>query len=237
MSFNLSLYRNLKRKIDLYLSVKQYEPSRELLENKLSAHPRDARLRKLLALVYSYQNRTDEAISLLKKLQKEEQEDKEASLLLMVLYCDLGSYAEARSEYLNLQENSSPLLGKSLSVERLSEEFISCGITFYKSNLFSRAIVQFSQALTLCPDSSEAVVCLAKAQVKLKNYTKACHLLKNFCKAHQPSADVSLWLGLIYFELGRRSLANFHLEKAKELNPESRLAELYLKYLNAGDSS
>ena len=231
MSFDISLYKNFKKKIDLYLSVKQYEPSVELLKNKLLLYPTDLRLMKLLALVYVCQDERQQAIELLTKASRIHSEDKELKLLFLVLHCEYAEYEKARECFLQLKENSSELLGGTLSNEKLADDYISCGLTFYKSNNFSRAAVQFSHALTLCPESVEATVCLAKTQLKQGEAEVAGLLLKEYCKDHPPSSEIFLWLGLVYFKLSRFSLASLHFERAKDLNPENRVADVYMRLL------
>lgn len=231
MSFDISLYRSFKKKVDLYLSVKQYEPSVELLQNKLLLYPTDLRLMKLLALVYICQDERKKAKDLLKKAAKIHSEDKELKLLFLALHCEEGQYAKAREAFVHLREESSELLGGTLSNEKLAEDYISCGLTFYKSNNFSRAAVQFSHALTLCPESVEATICLAKTQLKQGETEVAGLLLKEYCKEHPPSSEVYLWLGLVYFKLSRLNLATLHFERAKDLNPENRVADVYMRLL------
>lgn len=233
MPLNISLYKNLKRKVDLYLSVKQYDPSVELLENKLSLYPNDLELMKLLAAVYFFQNKTDKTLELLEKCQQKEPTEKETQLLLVAVFCDLGEYQKAQELYKKIQRSPYGLLNRTLATERLMQDYILCGLTFYKSNNFSRAIVQFSQALTLRPDSLEAGIYLAKAQIKLKDFQKAYITLKGFCKKYPNSFDVHLWLGVVYYQLAKLNLANFHISKARDINSEDRVVGLYLNLLES----
>lgn len=220
----------IKRKVDLYLSVHRYEAAEKLLKTALTDFGSLANLHNLLGLTYHQQSRFVDALKEFNLALASNADFVEAALNLAVTLCDLSRYEEARQVFARLEQQvSTKRRQPSLVLGRLANQHVVSGQAYEESGMFGDAIQEYRKALSLYEKMPDVKLALAKLYVRAGQPDRAKQEFEDILKLSPDRPEAHTWLGILYYKLGRKDLARRHWEKAQQADPNDLAARAYLK--------
>ena len=224
----------IRKKVDLYLSVHRYDAAEKLLRATLADHGPLANIHNLLGVTFHQQSKFVEALKEFHKALSLNGEYVEAALNLAATLCDLSRYEEAQAIFAKLdQQVGGKKKQPGLVLGRLANHHAQSGQSYEESGMLSEAILEYRKALSLFERMPDVKLALVKLYVRTGQTDKAKQECEEIVKICPDLASGHTWLGILYYKLGRRELARKHWEKAQQLSPDDLASRAYLKLARA----
>jgi len=218
----------IKKKISIYISVGRYEAAEKLLKMSISEYGNIAILHNLLGLTYHRQSKFPQALAQFELAFKENPEFVEAKLNYSVALCDLGQYERAQEVFDGLDSGVNPKFGQtSLVLGRLANHHVSTGDLYETCGMKSFAISEYKRALSLYPKMPDVKIKLARLYLDTGDQDNARNELENLKVIAPRLEEAPIWLGIIDFIRGRRSMAFENWSRAYEINQKSKASKAY----------
>ena len=219
--------------------------SENLFKKLSSDFPENHKIIKQLADIYYTEKKYKQALKYYKKLLGIEKYKVDAVFKMGIIYREIGSKKSAK-EFLEKSlefpenkfkankelgmialsesdyKNSLKYLGTALNVNSNdAESFYLIGLTLMRMKYYDSAVNSFQRALVINPDFETAKIMLESA-VKLQGTGKndSIKQLENILKKNPENAQVHNKLGLLYIKKGIVEKAEFHYNRALEIEPE-----------------
>jgi tetratricopeptide (TPR) repeat protein len=220
----------IKKKVDLYLSVGRFEAAEKLLKATLNDYGPLANIHNLFGVTYHRQSKFPDAIKEFQKALLANPEFIEAALNLAATLCDLSHYDEAREVFAKISSQVDPRKRQpTLVLGRLANQHASNGYAYEESGMLSDAIQEYRKALALFERMPDVKMSLAKLYVRVGQNEKARVEFEEIIKLNPNHTEAHTWLGILYYKLSRRDEAKFHWEKAQQGNPNDLSSRAYLR--------
>jgi len=220
----------IRKKVNLYLSVNRFDAAEKLLKATLTDYGPLANIHNLLGVTYHKQSRFVDAIKEFNKALAANADFVEAALNLAVTLCDLSRYDEARGVFAKLAQQVNPKKRQpSLVLGRLANQHVANGQAYEESGMLPDAIQEYRKALGLFERMPDVKLALAKLYVRVGQNDKARLEFEELVKLNPDLPDAHTWLGILYYRLGRKDLAKRHWEKAQQIAPNDQAARAYLR--------
>jgi len=219
----------LKKKVQLYLSVNRFEAAEKLLKATLSDYGPLAHLHNLLGTIYHRQSRFVEALRQFETAVEINPQFVEAGLNLVATLCDLSRYEEARDVFSNLQKLIHPRTKQpGLVMGRLANQHAASGYLYEDSGMAAEAIQEYRRALSLYEQMPDVRLQLAKLLLKTGQLEKAQQELELIVKHYPDSVGARNYLGILYLKRGNADLAKHQWQKALSADPNDLTSKAYL---------
>jgi tetratricopeptide (TPR) repeat protein len=220
----------VRKKVELYLSVNRFDAAEKLLKATLADHGALANVHNLLGVTYHRQSKFPFAIKEFNRALAANPEFVEAALNLAATLCDLSRYDEAREVFNKLGAQVNPRKKQpALVLGRLANQHAANGKGYEESGMLPEAIQEYRRALALFDRMPDVRLSLAKIYVRVGQNDRAREEFEEIVKGHADNAEAQTWLGILYYKLGRKDLARRHWEKAQQANPNDHAARAYLR--------
>ena len=226
---------DIQERIALNLAVERFDVAVNLLQNSLKELGDIANLHNLLGVTFHKQSEFTKAIVSFKRAIEINPGYIEASLNLIILYCDLGLYDLARKTEDSLSkitENKGNL--PSLVMGRIANHHCETARYYKQNNLSSEAMREYEKALTIYPRMPDQILRLAELEFEDDQFEKVVIRLKDLVSSVGPSTEAFNLLGLAFYRLGETSNAEYYWVKSQELNSRDRTSKLLVKCLRDG---
>jgi tetratricopeptide (TPR) repeat protein len=161
----------------------------------------------MLALIYAYVGRTDEAEKEYQEAIRINPNFAEAHYTLGVLFGDLKRFAEAEKEYkeaIRINPN-------------LAETHNNLGVLLYNLKRYEEAVKEYKEAIRINPDDARSHNNLGVLLANLKQFKEAEKEFREAVRIIPDDAEVHGNLGILYSETKRLGGAKKELEIAKRL--------------------
>lgn len=220
----------IRKKVNLYLSVNRFDAAEKLLKATLTDYGPLANIHNLLGVTYHKQSKFAPAIKEFNRALTANPDFVEAALNLAATLCDLSRYDEARDVFARLGQQVNPKRRQpGLVLGRLANQHATNGAAYEESGMTGDAIQEYRKALSLFEKMPDVRMALAKLYTRIGQNDKAREEFEEVVKLNPEIADAHTWLGILYYKLGRRDLAKRHWEKAQQVNPNDLSSRAYLK--------
>lgn len=220
----------IRRKVQLYLSVNRFDAAEKLLKATLSDFGPLANIHNLLGLTYHRQSKFAYALKEFNRALAANPEFVEAALNLSATLCDLSLYDQAREVFARLTQQISPRRRQpGLVLGRLANQHAANGRAYEDSGMLPEAIQEYKRALSLFERMPDVRLGLAKIYVRMGQLDKAREEFETVVKSNPELAAAQTWLGILYYKQGRKDLARRHWEKAQQSDPNDNAARAYLR--------
>ena len=230
MKATRSELNEIRKKVNLYLSVNRFDAAEKLLKATLSDYGPLANIHNLLGVTFHKQSKFAPAIKEFNRALQANPEFIEAALNLAATLCDLSRYDEAREVFNKLSLQVNPKKRQpSLVLGRLANQHAANGASYEESGMAGDAIIEYKKALTLFERMPDVRMALAKLYVRSGQSDKAREEFEEVVKQSPEIADAHTWLGILHYKLGRKDLAKRHWEKAQQIDPNDLSSRAYLK--------
>jgi tetratricopeptide (TPR) repeat protein len=220
----------VRKKVELYLSVNRFDAAEKLLKATLTDHGPLANVHNLLGVTFHKQSKFVDALKEFNKALATNPDFVEAALNLAATLCDLSRYDEARQVFTHLQQQVNPKKRQpDLVLGRLANQHVLNGQAYEESGMPGDAIQEYKKALSLYERMPDVRLSLAKLYVRVGQNDKAKQEFEEIVKLSPEIPDAHTWLGILYFKLGRKDLAKRHWEKAQQVAPNDMASRAYIK--------
>jgi len=227
---NRSELGEIRKKVDLYLSVHRYDAAEKLLRATLADHGPLANIHNLLGVTFHQQSKFVDALKEFYKALAINGEYVEAALNLAATLCDLSRYDEAQAIFAKLdQQVGGKKKQPALVLGRLANQHAQSGQSYEESGMLTEAIQEYRRALGLFDRMPDVKLALVKLYVRTGQNDKAKQECEDIVKSYPDLASGHTWLGILYYKLGRHGLARKHWENAQQLSPDDLASRAYLK--------
>lgn len=157
----------------------------------------------------------------------------EAAIALSSLYNDMGKYKEGAQVFSKtkkrlekLQPGFDPRINK-----QLSERHAELGAFYIRYERFREAYHEFAKALNLEPDNLQFHLQMGKCLFRTGDKEGALALLRKAVEKHPKSPELKIQLGICYHTQKRLAEAQREWMEAQALDPENKMAQMYLSML------
>ena len=220
----------VRKKVDLYLSVNRFDAAEKLLKATLTDHGSLANVHNLLGVTYHKQSKFVDALKEFNKALATNPDFVEAALNLAATLCDLSRYDDARQVFAHLQTQVNPKKRQpDLVLGRLANQHVENGRAYEESGMPGDAILEYKKALSLYERMPDVRLSLAKLYVRVGQNDKAKQEFEEIVKLSPEIPGAHTWLGILYYKLGRKDLAKRHWEKAQQVDPNDLASRAYIK--------
>lgn len=186
----------------------------------------------LLGITYHKQSKFSDAIIQFQKALKINPKYTEASLNLLITYCDLSQYDEATELFEAIKKATSFKKTPSLLQGRLANLHDKCGQYYQDLGLISEAIQEYKKAIRLFPNLPDVKFKTAKLLIKTNEIEKAQKELIEVLEIDDSINEARTLLGVLYFKAGQKEKAKDHWLKAIQNNQNDMLARIFLKFIS-----
>lgn len=229
-----SQLKNVHEKVSIYLSVNSFKAAEKLLNDSLETFGEAANLYNLLGVVHHKQSKFSQAISAFLKALEQNPEFIEPALNLTIVYCDLGLYSQAESEYDKLSSlfssNQSRRLPK-VFLGRLANLHCKTAEYYEKAGMTIEAVQEYEKALGIFPKMPDKAYALAALEFELGYMNKSKARLLDITKHHNPSSMVFNLLGLISYREGDYEEADRYWLKSLTTSQNNRVSQSLIRCL------
>jgi tetratricopeptide (TPR) repeat protein len=220
----------VKKKVELYLSLSRFDAAEKLLKATLADHGPLANIHNLLGLAFHRQSKFVDAVREFNRALAINPDYVEAALNLAVTLCDLSLYAEAGQVFSKLESQVNQKRKQpGLVLGRIANQHVLSGQAYQESGMWPEAIQEYRKALSLYDKMPDVRLTLAKLYVRVGQHDKAKQEFEDLVRSNPELAPAHTWLGILQFKLGQRDLARRHWEKAQQSAPDDLTARAYLK--------
>lgn len=220
----------LRKKVQLYLSVNRFDAAEKLLNAAISDYGSLANLHNLLGLTLHKQSRFIEALREFNRALSINPDFVEAGLNLSATLCDLSRYDEAREVFKGLSEQAgSRRKHPNLVLGRIANQHARNGSSYEQSGMLGDAIQEYRKALGLFERMPDVKLALAKLYIRTGQVDKARQELEETLSFRPDLAEAHTWLGILHFKQGRRTDAKKCWELAQSHQPSDLSSRAYLR--------
>ena len=192
---------------------------------------------KMMGIINHEAGRFEVAIQYLKKALNMNANYTEASMNLAVIYNDMGELDKAQEIYADAKGRSSQKSSisylDSFSLGKISNLHADLGDIYHGAGMHVEAIDEYQKALKLNSDFYDIRIKLGVVLKDAGRIGEAIVELRKVIKNNPDYNPAYLNLGLCYFKRGNNKEARETWEKSKEIDPENKTADLYLKMLES----
>ncbi|NBV49897.1 tetratricopeptide repeat protein [bacterium] len=191
---------------------------------------------KILEQAVLVNNQVPEVFHLLGHVYTKKGKFKKATLAFeraSSLYNDMGKYKEGAQVFSKtkkrlekLQPGFDPRINK-----QLSEKHAELGAFYMRYERFREAYHEFAKALNLEPDNLQYHLQMGKCLFRTGDKEGALALLRKAVEKHPKSPDLKIQLGICYHTQKRLAEAQREWMEAQALDPENKMAQMYLSML------
>lgn len=215
-----------------------YEKALECFLDVIKRRPRYADIHNYLGLIYHSKGKFDLAIEHFKKALEINPNYTEAALNLAVIYNDTGQYNKSKQIQEIVKRAYAPdPLSDQFFKGKLANMYANIGNIFMDMGHYEEAIEEYKKALQYCPQFSDIRTKLGIAYRNLGHFEEAIREFEE-AKRYKPNyIPAMLNLGIIYFSLNEFEKAANEWKSVLNIDPQNKLANLYLKLIERkGDS-
>lgn len=127
------------------------------------------------------------------------------------------------------QEKAEQQRMKAILLQGTDLEKLNCGAALQKKKQFKEALRYYDNVLRENPNHVDALYLKGGVLVQLEEFSRATKWLKKCLNIQEDVSAAHHNLGYAYLELGEFDLAEKHLSRAYELNPEKAATKFYLE--------
>jgi tetratricopeptide (TPR) repeat protein len=197
---------------DMYLSLKAYEQAAAAYQRALQMDPQNTQAHSNLGYVYAQLGRLDEAIQENLQVLQLAPEDYVSYRNLVLLYRDAGRLDEAIQQAEQMLE---------VTPENEQEiGYVLLGSLYEASERPAEAIEAYQAALSVAPDSIQALSGLGNLHLQAGNLDEAVQVFEALAQVAPDNYSVYQQLAIIYMQLGRYDDALAAANQALSLAPE-----------------
>lgn len=192
----------------------------------------------LLGLVYTKKGKFKKAALAFERCLNLDPFHTEAAIALSSLYNDMGKYREGAQVFSKTKKRleKHPPGFDPLINQQLSKRHGELGTFYMRYERFREAYHEFAKALNLEPDHLQYSLQMAKCLFKTGDKDGSVALLRKTSEKHPKSPELKIQLGICYHSQKRLAEAQREWLDAQALDPENKMAHMYLSMLE-GDSS
>lgn len=156
----------------------------------------------------------------------------EAALNLAVTYNDLGQYEASRKTFAEITTNArgAERIDR-FARGKLANLHATVAHAYEDLDLYPEAAGEYRRALALCPDFADLRVRLGTVLRASGDLRGAVHQFEQAIRHNAKYVPAYVSLGVTLFALGRPTDARAQWERAIEIEPENRNAQMYLRML------
>jgi tetratricopeptide (TPR) repeat protein len=225
---------SLRRLITLgqeHYRARDFDAAEVCLNEAAERHPGLPNVWNMLGVIHHARSRLPDAQRCFETAVKLNPGYTEAALNLAVTYNEVGKYREAREVYFRAIQRTrdEPRHLDPFVKGKLANLHADLGAAYAECALWPEAVREYQNALGLCPGFVDLRTRLAQVFRDMGDLVSAAHELE-VVKAHNPRyMPARLALGNVLFALGRREQALAEWEDVRALDPENKLAPVYLQ--------
>ena len=208
-----------------------YEKAEPLLVALAERPPVYANVYNMLGFIYSQRGLPEKAVELFRRALAVNPNYTEAQLNLTITLADMGVYEQALDELGKAQarERRAGAPVPSPVRDRLANAHANLGRLYHELRLFERAVAEFDKALTWAPRFADLHWHRAHSLAEEGALDEAARELLKALEINPRYTQAYLDLGLVFLRRGNRDQAVQAWQKAQTLDPENRLAKIYLR--------
>ncbi|NBX93913.1 MAG: tetratricopeptide repeat protein [Proteobacteria bacterium] len=211
----------------------------KILEQAVLVNNQAPEVFHLLGNVYTKKGKFKKAILAFERTLLLDPFHTEAAIALSSLYNDMGKYTEGASIYSKtkkrlekLQPGFDPRINK-----QLAQKHAELGAFYMRYERFREAYHEFAKALNLEPENLQCTLQMAKCLFRIGDKEGALTLLRKTCEAYPKSVELKIQLGVCYHAQKRLKEAQREWQEAQALEPENKMANMYLSMLEPDTGS
>jgi tetratricopeptide (TPR) repeat protein len=188
----------------------------------------------MLGVIYHQEGRLADAEQMFNEALRLNPEYTEAALNLVVTCNDLGKYAEAKAIYERAMATSkqAPRELDPFAKGKIANMHAEVGAAYRAVNLYAEAVLQYEQALALCPTFVDIRSDLGNTRREMGDLTGAIRELEQVRGENPRFLAGRLKLGLVYYAAARRDDAAAEWRAVLAVDAENREAKMYLALLD-----
>ncbi len=208
-----------------------YEAAEPLLLALAERPPVYANVYNMLGFIYSQRGLPEKAVDLFRRALAVNPNYTEAQLNLTITLADMGVYDQALDEFGKAQarEQQAGAPVPSPVRDRLANAHASLGRLYHELRLFDHAVAEFDKALTWAPRFADLHWRRAQSLAERGALDDAARGLLKALEINPRYTQAYLDLGLVFMRRGNRDQAVQAWKKAQSLDPDNRLAQIYLR--------
>jgi Tfp pilus assembly protein PilF len=210
---------------------REYDKAESHLCTVIAAGHRYADIHNMMGVIHHDRGRLEAARDSFKRALEINPSYTEAALNLAVTYNDLGHYELAQQVYRNAihrdsrghQEIDPFAKGK---IANLHAEI---AYAYLEVDMPNEAVQEYRNAIRLCPQFADLRVKLAEVLRQLGDMAASRHQLEEAIRARPDYGPARVALGVLMLIAGRRDEAEEVWREALRLDPQNKVAEMYLR--------
>jgi len=208
-----------------------YEAAEPLLLALAERPPVYANVYNMLGFIYSQRGLPDKAVDLFRRALAVNPSYTEAQLNLTITLADMGAYDQALDEFSKAhdreQRAGAPV--PSPVRDRLANAHANLGRLYHELRLYDHAVAEFDKALTWAPRFADLHWRRAQSLAEQGALDEAARGFVRALEINPRYTQAYLDLGMVFLRRGNREQAVHAWQKAQSLDPENRLARIYLR--------
>ena len=208
-----------------------YEVAEPLLQALAERPPVFADVYNMLGFIYTQRGLPEKAVDLFRRALAINPNYTEAQLNLTITLADMGVYDQALDEFGKAHERER-MAGAPVASpvrDRLANAHANLGRLYHGLRLYDHAVAEFDRALTWAPHFADLHWGRAQSLAEQGALDEAARGFQNALELNPRYTQAYLDLGLVYMRRGDRGQAVQAWQKVLSLDPENRLANIYLR--------
>ena len=212
-----------------------YEAAEPLLLALAERPPVFANVYNMLGFLYSQRGLPERAVDLFRRALAINPNYTEAQLNLTITLADMGVYDQALDEFskAHAREERSGAPVSSPVRDRLANAHANLGRLYHELRLYDHATAEFDKALTWAPRFADLHWRRAQSLAEKGDLDQAARGFLRALEINPRYTQAYLDLGMVFLRRGNREHAIHAWQKAQSLDPENRLAKIYLRQAEA----
>lgn len=213
------------------LNQKQFREADVLIQERITADPRDADGYYLRGVWHYFQGQLGPTVENLKKALQLDARHTDAAICLSVLYNDIGKYDEAKRVFeVANQSVAHKKIGDDYGIDKkFAVKHLELADLYFRYRRYDEAIDEYGRAAMLDPTALDIRIRRAKAFAKKGFLTRAMQELQQLKKENSTFIPARLQLGLLHYSQGNPLDAELEWESILEIEPNNREARAYLE--------
>ncbi len=209
---------------------REYDKAEKYLLKVIESEDSFADVTNMLGVIYHDRGQVALAQEYFEKALRANPKYTEAALNLAVTYNEQGRYAQAKQIYTHVTSLNT---GKKKDIEsfargKLANMHADLGHAYAELQIHDRAVEQYQQALSLCPDFVDIRTRLGQILRDAGNLDEACQEFEKV-KVERPNyLPARISLGVTYFALNDKELAKKEWKSVLEIDAQNKTAIMYL---------
>lgn len=206
----------------------------KILEQAVLVNNQAPEVFHLLGHVYTKKGKFKKAVLAFERTLLLDPFHTEAAIALSSLYNDMGKYKEGANIYSKTKkrlERLQPGFDPRIN-QQLAQKHAELGAFYMRYERFREAHHEFAKALNLEPGNLQCTLQMAKCLSRTGDKEGALVLLRKTAETHPKSVDLKIQLGVCYHSQKRLSEAQREWQEAQAIEPENKMAQMYLSMLD-----